>query len=198
MIPIERLSHERHSGATPTAKENRRDWYALGVLPFRSNRGALRSRSGEAGIRVRSGRGALRGPGVVLPVSGPRRRLVGHAFPPHVALCGHCGVGKEAVRMQRRHRVRVRLPARVRRDTKEASLWVDRIETPIITEFHPANVVADGLDLPTLHGRHEHREVRLAARRRECACDVLHFAGRVRQFHDQHVLSKPAVVARHH
>ena len=136
--------------------------------------------------------------GIALPVGGPGRRLVGHALPPHVALVGERGVGEDAVAPHRVHGVGVGLVARAGSDAEEAGLGVDRVEPAVVAELHPADVVADGLGGPAGDRRHEHRQVRLAARRREGGGDVLRLLLRVGQLEDEHVLGQPAVVAGHH
>ncbi len=145
-----------------------------------------------------AGRLDLRVPGVALPVGGTSRRLVGHLFPPDVALIGECGVGEDAVAPQRLHRVVVGLVAGARCDAEETGLGVDRVQLAVVTDLHPADVVADGLGLPARDRRNEHRQVGLAACRREGSGDVLRLALRVGQLEDQHVLGEPAVVACHH
>src|SRR5436190_1751893 len=61
-----------------------------------------------------------------------------------------------------------------------------------------ADVVADGLHLPTRKRGNEHGQVCLAARRGERAGDVLGVTVGRGELQDQHVLGQPAVVARHH
>ena len=198
VIPVERLGHERHGRAATTTEENRGNRHTLGVLPLGCNCGALRGRRGEACVRVCSWRVGLWSPRVVAPIGGACGWLITHAFPPHVAVRGECSVGEEAVGVQRGHRVGVRLPPGVGGDAEEAGLRVDGVEPTIVAELHPADVVANGFDLPAFDGRHEHRQVGLAACRGKRPGDVLHFARRAGELHDQHVLGEPAVVASHH
>ncbi len=128
-----------------------------------------------------------------------RGRLVGrHALPPHVAVGRQSGVGEDAVLLERHHRVRVRVHPRAGSDAEEARLGVDRVEPAVVAELHPADVVADGLDLPARDRGHEHRQVRLAACGRKRGGEVLRHALRRRQLEDQHVLGEPAVVTSHH
>ena len=70
---------------------------------------------------------------------------------------------------EREDGVRVRLHVRARRHPEETRLGVDRPQRPVGADLHPADVVADRLDLPAGHRRDEHREVRLAAGRGEGA-----------------------------
>ena len=95
-------------------------------------------------------------------------------------------------------RVRVGVIARPRRHAEEAVLGVDRVQPPILAELHPGDVIADRLHRPALERRDQHRQVRLTARARERAGDVLDLALWRSQLEDQHVLGHPALVARHH
>ena len=47
------------------------------------------------------------------------------------------------------------------------------VELPVLAELHPGDVVADGLGRPARNGRLDHREVGLAARRRERRSNVV-------------------------
>src|SRR3546814_20262306 len=75
--------------------------------------------------------------------------VVADAFPPRLVVGGDADVGEDRVRLDRRQRVRVRLLRRARGDAEEAGLRVDRVQAAILTRSHPADVVADGPDLPT-------------------------------------------------
>ena len=145
-----------------------------------------------------AGRLGVRGPVVAVPVDrrGPAA-LAGHPLPPDVAVVGLGAVGEDRVALDRVHRVGVGLVAGVRRDAEEAGLGVDRVEAAVLAELHPGDVVADRLDLPVGQGRDQHRQVGLAAGRREGAGDVLDRALGRGQFEDQHVLGQPALVAGH-
>ena len=126
------------------------------------------------------------------------RRLAGHPLPPDVAVVGEGAVGEDRVALDRCHRVRVRLVARARSDAEETGLGIDGVEAAVLAELHPGDVVTDRLHRPAGQGRDQHRQVGLAARRGECAGDVLDLALGRGQLEDQHVLGQPALVARHH
>ena len=139
----------------------------------------------------------VRGPVVALPVDQVRGRLVGHALPPHVALVGQRDVGEDGVAPHGAHRVGVGLHRRSRRDAEEPGLRVDRVQATVLAVAHPADVVADRLDLPARDARLEHREVGLAAGARERRGQVVDVTGRAGELQDQHVLGEPALVAGH-
>src|SRR5690606_4036045 len=77
-------------------------------------------------------------------------------------------------------------------------LRIDRTEPPVLAYVYPRDVVAERPDLPSrvARGRDQHREVRLAAGRRERGRDVMRLASRVLDADDQHVLGEPALVTR--
>ena len=160
--------------------------------------GTCDERRGEAAVRVRGGLAGLGRPVVAEPVGEVRGLVGGEAFPPDVAVVGARDVGEHGVARERGDRVRVRVETGAGRDAEHPVLGVDRVEAAVGAELHPADVVADRLGLPAGQRRHEHREVRLAARARERAGDVAHLARRVRELEDEHVLGEPALVARHH
>ena len=60
-----------------------------------------------------------------------RGRLVGHAFPPHVAVGRQRDVGEDRVLRERRHRVRIGLVAGAGRDAEEARLRIDRVQPAV-------------------------------------------------------------------
>ena len=139
-----------------------------------------------------------RRPGAATPVGQAFRRLLGHAFPPDVAISGQRDVGEHGVAGARVERVLVGRSRRARRDAEEAGFRIDGIQLAIVAETHPADVVADRLGLPALQRRLEHRKVGLAAGRREGGGDVLHHAFGRGQLEDEHVLGQPTLIARHH
>ena len=138
-----------------------------------------------------------RGPVVALPVD----EVVGlalQALPPHVAVVGQRDVGEDGVaRRDGLHGVGVGLPVGAGRDAEEAELGVDGVEPAVLAEAHPGDVVADGLGAPARDRRLQHREVGLAAGRRERRGDVVRLVLRRDQLEDQHVLGEPALVVGH-
>ena len=107
-------------------------------------------------------------------------------------------VNSELPRRERAHRVGVGLPVGPRRHPEQAELGVDRVQPAVVTEPHPGDVVAERLDLPARDGGLEHRQVGLAAGRRERRGDVVDLPLRRGELEDQHVLGQPALVAGHH
>ena len=96
------------------------------------------------------------------------------------------------------HRVWIRAHAGAGRDAEESGFGIDGIKPSVRTELHPGDVVADRFDFPAGHRRNQHREIRFAAGRGKRAGDVLHFALRIGQFQNEHVLGEPAFIARLH
>ena len=202
-IPVEGFIDQRHRGGAAAAEDEGRNRHALRVFPFLINRRALRSRRGKARIRVRrlaaGFLGDFRRPVLALPVDGVRRRVLGHAFPPHVAVVGQRDVGEDDVFLQGGHRVVVGLFVGARRNAEEAGFRVDRVELAVFAGFDPGDVITDCCDLPATEAlrRDEHGKVGLAAGRRESGGDVGFFTFRRFDAEDQHVFGQPAFVARH-
>jgi hypothetical protein len=121
-------------------------------------------------------------------------RLVGEAFPPHVAIVTQSNVREDRVAPDRVDRCFVGRTPRARCNAEESCLWIDRAQSAVFTWAEPRDVVADRLDRPARDGRLEHREVRLPARRREGGRDVEHSATRIGDLEDEHVLGEPALV----
>ena len=172
--------------------------HALGVLPLGGDGRVLGGRRGEAGVGV-GGRACPTAGVQSSPFQSVRwaGRLVGHALPPDVAVVGQRGVGEDAVAVEGEHGVGVGVGVGAGRHAEEAGLGVDGVEAAVGAELHPADVVADRLDLPALDGGDEHGQVGLAAGRREGAGDVAGLALGGGELQDEHVLGQPAVVAGH-
>ena len=181
VLPVAGLGDQRHRGLAAAAEQDRRDRHALRVVPLRRQRRALRDRGAVARVRVRRlGFRLPQDPVVALPVD----QVVGlalQALPPHVAVVGLGDVGEDGVaRRDGLHRVGVGVPVGARRDAEEAELGVDGVEPAVLAEPHPGDVVADGLGAPAGDGRLQHREVGLAARRRERRGDEVRLVLRAR------------------
>ena len=194
MVPVEGLVDERHDRRAAAAEQDRRDRHTLGVVPLGRGGRVLRDPHGETTVRVRRGLRRFRGPVVATPVDEVRRRRRGEALPPDVAVVGERGVREDDVSGEHRDRVRVRPHARPRGDAEEPGLRVDGPQCPVGADPHPADVVADRLDLPARQARHHHREVGLAARRREPTGHVAHLTVGRGELHHEHVLSEPPFV----
>src|ERR1044071_3991836 len=110
---------------------------------------------------------------LALPVL--RRRAAVQTFPPGLVVFGDRDVRENRVALDHVVRVEVGLAICARHDAEIAGLWIDRAQLSIRARLQPADVVADGPYLPTRHrgGRYQHRKIRLAAGRRERACDVV-------------------------
>ncbi len=71
------------------------------------------------------------------------------------------------------------------------------MEFAVFVGFDPGYIVADSRDLPTFVlkrlGRDEHREIRLAAGRREGGTDVIFLPIRRFNADDEHVFGEPAL-----
>ena len=96
------------------------------------------------------------------------------------------------------HRIGIGVIAGAGGDTEKAGFRVDGIQASVWTKLHPTDVVADGLGLPAWNRWYQHCQVGLATCRGKSGSNVFSFAGRVRQFENQHVLSEPTVIASHH
>ena len=148
---------------------------------------------GCAAGRPESGR-----PVLALPVDEVRRRRVGQALPPHVAVGTERDVGEDRVAPEGLDRGDVGRFAGAGCDAEEAGLRVDGPHAAVFAGADPCDVVAERLDLPTGDVRAEHREVRLAAGRGERGGHVVRLAVRVDDADEQHVLGQPALVAGDH
>ncbi len=196
--PVARLVDQRNRRRATTSEEHGRDRDALRVLPLVGDHRALRRRGAEPGVGV-GGRGlGLRRPVLALPVGEVCGRLAVHALPPDVAVVGEPDIGEDGVAGQGAHRVRVRLEVGAGCDAEQPELGVDRPQATVFTDLHPRDVVTDRLGFPARDRRDEHREVRLAARRRERGGDVVHLARGRRELEDEHVLGEPSFVTRDH
>jgi len=193
VFPVGRLVDQRHHGLAPAAEQEGADWHALGVFPFRSNDRALRGRGGETRIRMGGFAPAAFGPGAAQPVDQELRMLV-VVFPPDLAVRSDRGVGENRVAaVDGAHGIGVGVHRGARSHTEEAVLGIDGVELAVRTEFHPGDIIADGLDLPARDGGLHHGQVGLAAGARESCSDVFDHAGGAGQLQNQHVLSQPAL-----
>ena len=96
VLPVQGLGDQRDGGGAAAAEEDRRDRHPGRVVPFGGHGRALRDRGAVARVRVRGG---LFESGVqsrrFQSVDG--RWMLGHAFPPHVAVVGERDVGEDRV-----------------------------------------------------------------------------------------------------
>ncbi len=120
------------------------------------------------------------------------------AFPPRRAVGTQRDVRVDRVALDHRGRVRIGASARPGRDAEEARFRIHRPQPAIVARPQPGDIVTHGERLPSRHrrGRHEHREIGLAARGRKRRRDVVQASLGILQAEDQHVLGEPALLAR--
>ena len=206
VLPVPGLRHQRDGVLASAAEDDGVDGHALRVVELVRQDRALRDRGAEAGVRVRrllarttSLGAALGGPGSALPVREVLRGLLGLPLPPHVTVVGERDVGEDRMpALDGRHGVGVGVGARAGGHAEQSGLRVDGVEPAVLAEPHPCDVVAEGLHLPARQGGLQHRQVRLAAGRREGRAQVVGLPLRRGDLEDQHVLGQPALVATHH
>ncbi len=198
VLPRERLVDERHTPLTPRAKQDRVNRDAVGIRELRRERRALGGRRREAAVRVRGLLGRRRRPRASLPVERLGRRRIVVPFPPRRAVWPQRDVRVDRVAPDHVEGRRVRPAARSGRDAEEAGLGVHGPQAAVVARAQPRDVVADRAGFPAGHRRrrHEHRQVRLAARGWKRPGDVVLASFRRLQPEDQHVLGQPAFAAR--
>ena len=196
--PAARLGDQRHRGRAPATEHECVDRHALRIFPVGIDRRALARGHREARVRMRRLAAAVRRPVLALPVNQMRRRRA-HALPPDVAVVGQRDIGEDDVAVEHRHRVVIGLVRGAGRHTEAAGLRIDRVQPAILAGFDPGDVLAHRGDLPAFkcRWRDQHREVGLAAGRREGRCHVVLAPLWRSHAEDQHVLGQPALVAAH-
>ena len=196
VLPVEGLGNQRDGGRAATAEEDRRDWHPGRVVPFGREGRALPDRGAKARVGVRGGLARAWGPVAAFPVGEMAGWVLGHAFPPDVAVIGECDVGEDRVpAFDGGHRVRVGVRAGAGGDAEESGFGVDSVQPPVVAESHPGDVIADGFGGPSLEGGLQHREVCFATGRGEGGGDVAHLVVGAGEFQDEHVLGQPTLVA---
>ena len=126
-----------------------------------------------------------------------RGSLLGEPLPPHVTIIGQRDIGVDAVGIEHLHRIGIGLHAGAGCDSEEPCLGIDGIETAVLAEAHPRNVITDGLHAPSGDRRLEHRQIGLAAGGGEGRRDVAHVTRWSGQLEDEHVLGQPPLITRH-
>ncbi|MNQ64064.1 hypothetical protein D3C85_784680 [compost metagenome] len=197
VLPVEGFRHQRHSRGAAAAEQDGVDWHTRRVFPLGRDGRALAGGRGEAGVRVSGGLARRRIMRLTLPVGQARRRFLGQAFPPDVAVSGQGDVGEDGVLRQGLERVQIGVAAGAGRHAEEARLRVYGVQTTVLAETHPGDVVADRLGLPAVQRRLQHGQVGLAAGAREGGGHILGHALGAGQLEDQHVLGQPPLVAGH-
>ena len=223
MRPALGLVHQRNRRRTTAAEEDRIDRNSGGLLVVETveaslvEHGAVLGGSREARVLVRGdvtgfldlllGHARLRthAVGVVLadvarialPVDAFLRSLDAHVFPPDVTVGGKNDVREDRSLLAALEGVGVGVHRGAGSDAEEAVLGVDGVETAVFAGLDPGDVVADGLKLPALELGLHHREIGLAASRRERSRDVVLFLLGAREREDEHVLGHPTLILGH-
>ena len=142
---------------------------------------------------------ASRRPALALPVGQVGRSLLGHAFPPDVAIVGQGDIREDGVGPDRLHRIWIRIVGGARGDAEETGLGIDGVQAAVGAGLQPGDVVAERGDLPALEmgRRDQHREIRLAAGAGEGGRDIGRIALRILHLEDKHMLGHPAFIAGH-
>src|SRR5580700_7310052 len=97
VLPVESFGYEWNDAGAPSTKQDRIDRNTLGILPLRRNHWALACRNGESRVGVRRYPPGFRCPDPPKPVHQFCWLLVGHAFPPDVAIHRHGAIGEDGI-----------------------------------------------------------------------------------------------------
>ena len=133
----------------------------------------MASRGGETGIGMGRRLAQGRGPGAALPVGQALGRGIGQAFPPDITIRRRRDIGEDGVGVKGLDGIAIGVLAGPGGHAKEARLWIDGIEPSVVAKAHPANIIADGLSLPTGDGRLQHGQIGLAAGAGEGCRDIM-------------------------
>src|SRR6266511_6373773 len=152
MLPIEGLIDERNHLLAARAEKYRTDGHALGLFPLRRIARALLYGHRKAGIRVGRRVAALRVPWLAAPIHSVAGDGIAMTFPPDGSVRSQRHVGENAVSRDRPHCVAVSVRTGARRDAETAGFRIDRPKPAVRTDAQPGNIIADGVDLPALHG----------------------------------------------
>ncbi len=195
VLPGEGFLDEGDGGGAAATEEDGGDGDAGGVFPFGGDDGTLAGRDGKAGVGMGGFATGFGIPGAAGPIDEGIRGGAGHFLPPDVIIVGEGAVGEEGVASDGLHGVGVGGVRGTRGDAEEAGFGVDGVKLAIRPEFHPGDVVADGLDFPADEGGVEHGKVGFAAGGGEGTGDEFGLAGWGGEFEDEHVFCEPAFVA---
>jgi hypothetical protein len=120
------------------------------------------------------------------------------SFPPGLVVRRAPHVREDRVVVDHVERVLVGLFVGTGHDAEVAGFRVDGAQDTILIEVQPGDIVTQRPDLPAGQRvrRYKHREIGLAACRREGAGDVVGLAVGTLDAHEQHMLGEPALGAR--
>ena len=183
--PVTGLGDQWHGSGAAATEDEGINRHAFGVVPLRVECRIIDGSHREARVRMsRLGAGFFCNPGrpvLALPVDQMGRQVAAvffHAFPPHVTVIGQGDVGENHVFVQAGHAVGVGMEVGARCHAKVTGFRVDGVHSAVGVRLDPGDVVADGGDAPAIKtgGRHQHREIGLAASTGESGRHVVFFA----------------------
>ena len=136
-------------------------------------------------------------PGISLPIKRVLGRVLIQPFPPDgIVVEVERDIGEDGVAGGGGQRVGVGLGVGSGRDAEEALFGVDRVETSILADAHPGDVVADAPGLIAFFlidlRRDQHGKVGLSAGRRESGGHIAGIALRVLDAENHHMLGHPS------
>mmetsp|Transcript_33935 Transcript_33935/g.73142 ORF Transcript_33935/g.73142 Transcript_33935/m.73142 type:complete len:271 (+) Transcript_33935:1080-1892(+) len=134
---------------------------------------------------------ASRGPWLTRPVGELWRSFLGHALPPDVPVRCQRHVGENAVLLESHHRAVVALERSSRGHAEEPRLRVDRVQSAVLPDIQPRDVVSDAPHRPARNGWHKHREIRLSARAGETSAHIVLLPLRRNEPQNEAVLGQP-------
>ncbi len=193
--------HQGNRTGATAAKQKSVDRDPFGIFPVTCNCRALSRRSGKTRIRMRNFFSfwtfiACRcGARHAVPINDCSFSGIADTLPPHVAVFGQTTVGENGVFLDRVHGILVREIRCPWCYAEEPRFRIDSVQAAVLSEFHPRDVIAYGLDLPSRKGRDHHSQIRFATCRGKRRTNVLGLSSRVGDFKDEHVLCKPPFVS---
>ncbi len=201
VVPVKALVNQGSGLGAAAAEHHSGDRHAVGVVELLGQAGAVHSGSSEAAV----GMSQLAAVGGVLlavdgntgPLLSVLGRILVQAFPPHSVVVQVMGnVGEDGALHGGVQSVGVGLLVGAGGNAEEAVFGVDGVQTAVLTNVHPGDIVANGPHFVALlgvdFGRNQHGQVGLAAGRGEGSGDILGLAVGELNAQDQHMLGHPA------
>src|SRR5437016_13897700 len=91
---------------------------------------------------------AVRRPFLAFPINRPRRSGNAGILPPDITVRRESDIGEEAVLRHSVNRVRIGLSGGPGGNAKETGLGIHRIETPVLPDANPGDIVAEACRPP--------------------------------------------------
>ena len=198
MLPGKCFRHQRYKGVPSSSKNDGTNRHSVWILPVRIQNRTLRCRSCVPTVWMCRLTSTTWCPLLAQPICQLLWRCFRHAFPPNISRFRQRNIGEDRVVLDGLHSTKIGTVRCSRSHSKEPGFRIDGIQSSILANVQPSNIVTNTTHCPSGQRWNQHGQIRLSTGTGESCTNVVLFSCRRSETKNQHMLRQPAFIPAQH